>query len=105
MYEGLRTNLPKEVMGFPAVPFPETGKSYISAEEVLQYYQNYADAFDLRKHIKFEHHVLRVRPLIDETWEVIVKDLSTKSLRLFIFDAVLVCNGHYSYPNIRPEGF
>jgi dimethylaniline monooxygenase (N-oxide forming) len=100
MYQGLYTNLPKEVMGYPSIPFPELEDSYIPAAEVLKYYESYADKFDLKKLIKFEHHVVRVRPLLDETWEVIVQDMKAKKFETFIFEAVLVCNGHYSTPNI-----
>lgn len=103
MYQGLHTNLPKEIMHYPDYPFPEQDKSYLSAEEVLRYYQSYADTFGLRKYIKFEHHVVRVRPLINsdgEKWEVIVKDLQSNKHELLIFDGVLVCNGHYNAPLI-----
>lgn len=47
-----RTNLPKEVMGFPDFPFKEQDRSYLHADEVLQYLEAYADAFDVRRLIK-----------------------------------------------------
>ncbi|KAG5680248.1 hypothetical protein PVAND_009770 [Polypedilum vanderplanki] len=101
MYQGLQTNLPKEIMHYPDFPFPEQEKSYITAEEVLRYYQSYADTFNLRKFIKFEHHVVRVRPLSkNNAWEVIVKDLKSGEYNLVEYDAVLVCNGHYNSPLI-----
>lgn len=100
MYQGLHTNLPKEIMGYPSIPFEDQELSYILAEDVLKYYQSFADKFDLRRHIKFEHHVIRVRPLQDESWEVIVQDLRTNNYQTNTFDAVLVCNGHYSVPNV-----
>lgn len=100
MYEGLYTNLPKEVMGAPDFPIPPQDKSYISSEDMLKFLNLYADKFLLRNKIKFEHHVIRVRPLVDETWEVIVKDLKTNIYNTLNFDAVLVCNGHYHTPSI-----
>lgn len=100
MYQGLHSNSPKEVMGYPTVPFPEQDNSYITAEEVIKYYRVYAEKFDLRKYIKFEHHVLRVRPMVDESWEVIVQDMVTRNYETLFFDAVLVCNGHYNAPNM-----
>lgn len=100
MYKGLHTNLPKEIMHYPDFPFPEQEISYLSAEEVLKYYQSYADSFNLKKYIKFEHHVVRVRPLLNETWEVIVKDLKSNEYETVNYDAVLVCNGHYNAPFI-----
>lgn len=100
MYAGLHTNLPKEVMGAPDFPIPPQEKSYISAEDFLKYLNLYADNFDVRDRIKFEHQVLRVSSLIDDTWEVIVKDLKHEKHETFHFDAILVCNGHYHTPSI-----
>lgn len=100
MYQGLRTNLPKEIMCYPDFPFPEHEESYIKAEDVLQYLQLYAKKFDLEKYVKFEHHILRVRPLLDDSWEVLVKDLKEDNYETYNFDAVLICNGHYNTPNM-----
>lgn len=100
MYEGLYTNLPKEVMGAPDFPIPPQDKSYISAEDMLKFLNLYADNFQLRGKIKFEHQVIRVRPLVDNSWEVIVKDLKFGKYEILIFDAVLICNGHYHTPAI-----
>lgn len=108
MYQGLHTNLPKEIMHYPDYPFAESTHSYLSASDVLKYYQSYAENFDLKKFIKFEHHVLRVRPITlnngsnEEMWEVIVKDLKHDKIETFHFEAILVCNGHYNSPHI-PE--
>lgn len=98
MYKSLNTNLPKELMCFPDFPFPPQEKSYLPAAEVLAYLNSYADTFGVRQKIKFRHHVIRVRP-INDTWEVIVKNLITDSYETFNFDAVLVCNGHFSTPH------
>lgn len=95
MYQGLVTNLPIEIMSYAGHPFPEQEKSFVSSEEVLKYYQSFAEKFGLKKYIKFKHQVVRVRPVGDE-WEVIVKHLPTDVYSTYIFDAVLVCNGHFS---------
>lgn len=100
MYQGLLTNLPKEVMAYPTTPFPEGDVSYATSAEVLKYYQSYAAEFDLTQYVKFEHYVLRVRPLIDKSWEVIVQDMKLNNCSTYIFDAVLVCNGHYNSPRM-----
>lgn len=98
MYRGLHTNLPKEVMGYPDFPIPQQDKSYIPAEDIVTFYNLYANKFDIFPHIKFEHYVLRVHPLLDNVWEVIVKDLKADKNEIYIFDAILVCNGHYHTP-------
>jgi dimethylaniline monooxygenase (N-oxide forming) len=98
MYKGLHTNLPKEIMGYPDFDIPHQEKSYISAEDMLNFLNLYADHFKVRERIKFEHHVLRVRPLKDNSWEVIVRDLRNNEYKTYIFDAILICNGHYHTP-------
>uniref|UniRef100_A0A1B0D7G2 Flavin-containing monooxygenase n=1 Tax=Phlebotomus papatasi TaxID=29031 RepID=A0A1B0D7G2_PHLPP len=102
MYRGLRTNLPKEIMGYPDFPIPGEGVSYIPAEEMLAFLQSYAKSFGVTSLIKFNHHVIRVRPLGQpddkHSWEIIVKDLPNNELITQTFDFVFVCNGHYHTP-------
>lgn len=100
MYKDLVTNTPKEIMGYPNLPFPNQENSYITSENVLCYYHWYAAKFDILKHIKFEHNVLRVRSLANKTWEVVVMDLKSNACQKLHFNAVMVCNGHNSTPNI-----
>ena len=47
-----RTNLPKEIMAFPDLPFPSHLPSFMHHTDVLQYLQDYTDMFDLRKYIQ-----------------------------------------------------
>lgn len=100
MYKGLHTNLPKEIMGYPDFAIPKQEKSYIPSEDMVAFLNLYADKFDFRKNIRFEHHVVRVRPLINDTWEIIVRNLPADRYETHIFDAVLICNGHYHTPAI-----
>jgi dimethylaniline monooxygenase (N-oxide forming) len=99
MYKGLHTNLPKELMSFPDLLFPRNELSFVPAEDVNQYLNLYADRFMLRQRVKLEHQVVRVRPLLDNTWEVMVKNLAQDSLNVHTFDFVFVCNGHFSTPS------
>lgn len=103
MYESLRTNLPKEVMGFPDFPIPDNPKSYLTRTELLDFLNSYCDHFKLRSYIKFRHHVKLVKPLPDREsnkWSVRIEDLKSKETSVEIFDAVMVCNGHYFEPNV-----
>lgn len=102
LYDGLLTNLPIELMCYPNEPFDENRESFVSADVVLNYYQKFADKYNLREFIKFEHQVLRVRPLADNSWEVIVKNLPNGNFETYIFDAILICNGHY-HTSFIPE--
>lgn len=98
MYKGLHTNLPKEIMGFPDFDIPEQERSYIPAEEMLKFLNLYAETFGVKSHIKLEHHVLRIHPVDETKWEIIVRDLPNNKLETYTFDAVLVANGHYHTP-------
>lgn len=57
-------------MGFPDFQYPENEKSYLPADQVLEFIESYADNFKLQDIIKFRHHVIRVLPLDDNQWEV-----------------------------------
>ncbi|KAK7076844.1 hypothetical protein SK128_011554 [Halocaridina rubra] len=108
MYENLRTNLPKEIMGFPDFPFPEGEASFIHHTEVCKYLESYAEHFNLYPYIQFGHHVEMVTPVLKEdgppAWNVSVKNMATETTETTTCDALIVCNGHYSvprYPSIK----
>lgn len=86
-------------MGYPDFPIPDQSKSYIPQKDMLTFLELYAQKFNVYPHIKFEHFVIRVRPYNDEDqWEIIVRDLPNNTYNTYIFDAIIVCNGHYHTP-------
>lgn len=96
MYRGLKTNLPKEVMGFPDFKYSsDIRESFVSQERVLDFLKSYTKHFELQKYIKFQHEVLRVRPRRSShgEWEVGV-------LLLWL----LWPTEHYNCLNIMPIG-
>lgn len=72
MNNNFRTNLPIETMGYPGYDFPNKGHSFVSSEEVLQFFSSYAQHYNVIEKIKFLHYVVRVKPLSDTKWEVII---------------------------------
>lgn len=105
MYKNLKTNLPKEVMAFPDFPFKTELPSFVGHADVRKYLEDYANHFDLFKYIKFFTYVESVKPIKTdvrgkENWEVKVRDVRNKDSlgESSVFDAVMVCNGHYSVP-------
>ncbi|KAG6461785.1 hypothetical protein O3G_MSEX012857 [Manduca sexta] len=103
MYKSLRTNLPKEIMGFPDFPVPESERSYLPAKDMLAFLQLYSDKHGVTKHIKFNHHVQLVIPKAGpsgELWDVTFKDMTTNISETREYDYVFVCNGHYNTPFI-----
>lgn len=87
-------------MQLPNHPYPNGTTSFPSQEDILKYLHSFADHFDLNKHIKLNHLVIRILPIQNDKWEVIVKDLPNNKFITHIFDAVFVCNGHYYTPFI-----
>lgn len=57
-------------MGFPEFKFENKGKSFVSHDEVLEFFQSYAREFNINDVIKFSHNVINVTPIIGERWEV-----------------------------------
>ncbi|XP_078609486.1 uncharacterized protein LOC144880836 isoform X2 [Branchiostoma floridae x Branchiostoma japonicum] len=104
MYKNLRTNLPKEVMAFPDFPFDSSLPSFVTHQEVLKYLEDYTDHFQLRKHIQFLTKVDTVKPVTgagQTLWEVTVSSVEEpEKITTQQFDAVMVCNGHYSVPYV-----
>lgn len=105
MYKNLRTNLPKEVMAFPDFPFRKDLPSFVRHEDMLDYLESYADRFDLLKYIKLSTTVDLVHPQkhTDKVeWQITYKTLTDPDVIPVTetFDAVMVCNGHYSVPMI-----
>lgn len=103
MYKNLKTNLPKEVMAYPGFPFPKHLPSFIVHEDVLQYLEDYAKHYDIEKFIKFNTCVSGVEPVDPDnrqtTWKVSYYPVSAKQdQESQVFDAVIVCNGHYAVP-------
>ncbi|ETN67912.1 dimethylaniline monooxygenase [Anopheles darlingi] len=103
MYQGLKTNLPKEIMGFPGYEMAPQDASYVRADEVLGFIRDYSNHYGVTELIRFGHLVEEVKPhpSSDEgRWSVKVRNLREASSREEYFDFVLVCNGHYHTPYV-----
>ncbi|KAI8476836.1 MAG: FAD/NAD(P)-binding domain-containing protein [Monoraphidium minutum] len=132
MYVGLRTNLPREVMGFTDLPFTPAGiaaaggasadgRRFPGHGEVLAYLRAYAARHGLAGAVRFGARVTRAAPLwpvgggggaggagapvtagCGPRWAVTVEEqrgsggVETREQ----FDALVVCNGHYSATNL-----
>lgn len=77
----IRTNLPKEIMGFPDYPFPSSSHSFILSDEVLSYLLSYAEHFKLNELIKFKKYVVHVRP-IKSTNKWLVKSIKISYIKI-----------------------
>lgn len=107
LYKSLRTNIPRECMGFTDFPFairPHDGsrdpRRHPGHSEVLAYLRDFAKEFDIEEMIRFETEVIKAEPAAAEEdsgkWRV--KSRSSDGVADEIYDAVMVCNGHYTEP-------
>ena len=108
MYKSLKTNLPKEVMAFPDYPFAATVKgnikdqSFLHHRDVLAYLEKFAVDHKLFPHIRFNTLVKGIshEPGKNPAWNVTVQDMRSGKVKSHLYQAVMVCNGHYSEPSI-----
>lgn len=113
MYAALRTNLPRRLMSFRGSPFVQGSTEFPGHADVAAYLHGFAEQHGLLDCIRFGRDVRRVRPLrndgrpwrwvgeappADLVWEVTVGFQGKTSVEHF--DAVAVCNGHYTVPQV-----
>jgi NADPH-dependent 2,4-dienoyl-CoA reductase/sulfur reductase-like enzyme len=92
-YPSLRCNVSRRRMQFREYPMPASYGDYPHHSAMAAYLDAYADAYGLRRHIRFATPVERVTPTGDRGWHVDLGDGSRER-----FDAVVVANGHHWSP-------
>ncbi|KFK24020.1 hypothetical protein AALP_AAs65924U000100, partial [Arabis alpina] len=112
VYGSLRTNLPRECMGYRDFPFVVRSDSrdprrFPNHGEVLTYLQEFVKEFGIEEMIRFETTVLRVIPAAKtdggegiEKWRIESEEKEKKVRCDEIYDAVVICNGHYTEPRL-----
>ncbi|KAJ6876791.1 flavin-containing monooxygenase FMO GS-OX-like 4 [Populus alba x Populus x berolinensis] len=102
LYESLRTNLPRETMGFMDYPFVtregegRDPRRFPGHREVLMYLQDYAREFGIEEMVRFGCEVVNVEMIDSGKWKVKGDDFADHE----DFDAVVVCVGHFTQPRI-----
>ncbi|XP_036377171.1 flavin-containing monooxygenase 5-like [Megalops cyprinoides] len=108
IYRSLIVNTSKEMMCFSDFPMPAHFPNYMQNSQLLQYFRLFAAHFDLLKYIHFQTSVYSVRQRPDFSqsgqWEVVTRNREGCKER-HIFDAVMVCSGHYTHPVIPLTDF
>lgn len=115
MYRDLKTNRPKELMGYREKPWNSPGDSFVSHQAVQEYLMEYQSEFDLKKHIQFSCPVTQLTILDkvqgggysslspdSESWPRIMLEYGKNGEKSEIFDAVFVCKGSFTTPSV-PE--
>ncbi|MBX3616911.1 flavin-containing monooxygenase [Nitrosomonas sp.] len=83
----------KQMSQFSDFPMPQDYPDYPSHQQILAYFQSYAQHFQLEKYIYFQVSVLHVHKIQSERWRLTLSD-GTQSE----FDYLFVANGHLSNP-------
>ncbi|GJE98093.1 NAD(P)/FAD-dependent oxidoreductase [Phanerochaete sordida] len=104
LYPLLHTNTPHPTMTYPGFTFPPGTPLFPSHEYVWQYHVDYAEHFNLTRHINVNHTVLaagwkgssaRGKWIVDVTRTDRPEEVQQRS-----FDHLIVANGHNHYPRI-----
>ncbi|XP_074492062.1 flavin-containing monooxygenase 5-like isoform X2 [Sebastes fasciatus] len=108
IYRSLTINISKEMMCYSDFPIPADYPNYMHHSKILKYFRLYAEHFKLMKHVRFQTSVKSVkqRPDFSRTgqWEVLTENKDGLQER-HVFDAVICCAGHYTYPNLPLKDF
>ncbi|KAE8055966.1 hypothetical protein FH972_012770 [Carpinus fangiana] len=107
LYRSLRTNLPRECMGFRDYPFVSRDgpdgdpRRFPGHREVLMYLKDFAREFGIAELVRLETEVVHVGLVEDSKWKVISRKSGSDEAGVDeIFDAVVVCNGHFTEPRV-----
>ena len=117
MYKNLRTNLPKEIMAYIGHPYDPALPSFVGHADVASYLDAYAAEQGVHQRIQWSSEVIAATP-VEQTaaaspsplqarlgkrflpWLVTVAETVTRAEYTEQFDALLVCNGHFTIPDI-----
>ncbi|XGW23743.1 hypothetical protein V3C99_005731 [Haemonchus contortus] len=95
-------NSSKEMSAYSDFPPKPDVANYMHNRKLLEYFQEYAEHYGLRKYIKFHHKVINVRKSVDYpvtgTWMVEYLD-DNDGWHSEEFHGVLLCCGHHKVPH------
>jgi cation diffusion facilitator CzcD-associated flavoprotein CzcO len=92
-YRSLHINTSRERMQFRDFPMPADYPDYPRHDLIARYFESYASAFDLHRHIRFETSVERAEPRAQGGFQLTLGSGETEE-----FDALVVANGHHWDP-------
>ncbi|KAI3495052.1 hypothetical protein L1887_37179 [Cichorium endivia] len=108
LYYSMRTNLPRELMSFTDFKFSEKvyrdPRKFPCHDEVLKFLEDFASTFELTKLIRFNTVVTEVEVVDSGIVTKFVVESKTNGVHsVEVFDAVVVCNGHNTEPQLPTD--
>ncbi|CAL8394447.1 unnamed protein product [Boreogadus saida] len=108
IYRSLTINISKEMMCYSDFPIPADYPNYMHHSKILKYFRMYAEHFKLLEYIRYQTLVKSVKQRPDYSrsgqWEVLTQSKDGQEER-HVFDAVICCSGHYTYPHLPLKEF
>jgi cation diffusion facilitator CzcD-associated flavoprotein CzcO len=101
IYERLETNIPRGLMGFQDLDWPQDSQLFPTHETTRAYIDEYGR--DVQDLVEYETQVVDVQAAGDDYtggWRVRVRDLRSNKEREDLYDAVIVANGHFVVPYV-----
>ena len=101
VYDRLETNIPRSLMGFSDLNWPDETQLFPKHDNVLKYIQEYGK--DVEDLVKLQTQITNVEPTDDNRaggWKLTFRDLHTGVQRKELFDTVIVANGHFIVPYV-----
>ncbi len=90
VYETVHIISSRKTTEYADYPMPADYPDFPSRQEMLDYLRDYAEKFQLTRHIQFNTKVAMALPLRDGRWEL---ELAGGEKR--IYKGLIVCNGHH----------
>ena len=98
VYESAHLSSSKGTTAFAEFPMADSVADYPSHVELAEYFRDYADTHDLRRHFAFGTTVIDVSP-VDSLWQVTTRSRSGETT-VARYRGVIIANGTLSKPNI-----
>ncbi|XP_069497186.1 flavin-containing monooxygenase 5-like isoform X2 [Ambystoma mexicanum] len=107
IYKSVIINTSKEMMCFSDYPIPEDYPNYMHNSKIMDYFRMYAEHFHLLKYIRYKTTVISIKKRPDfmttGQWDVITETEGRRESA--IFDGILVCSGHHTFPHLPLHSF
>lgn len=101
IYERLETNIPRGLMGFQDLDWPQDSQLFPKHQTVLQYIEDYGkDVQDLVRYSTLVTNLLPSSKDHNSSWTVHTHNLRNNSHMMEVYDAVIVANGHFIVPYV-----
>lgn len=100
-YRSLHINTSKKMMEYSDFPMPDHYPPFPHHSQIIEYFDDYVDHFDLRKHIQFNTGISDVKWAPDKKGYLVTTDKGNSE----IYTAVIVANGHHWNPRWPEPAF